>query len=94
MNGPEAPQEDQEGAALDQGQDLSPTERRYREQRDLRVDAVLRRVHKHGVEFLSEAELSFLERASAELRHELGWDVSGPGPGWDPPREGPLAKSP
>ena len=90
MNAPEAPQENQEEATLGGTNPPSPTERRYQEQRDLRMDAVLRKVHRHGIGCLSEAELSFLELASSELRHELGWDASGPG--WDP-GEDPTARS-
>jgi hypothetical protein len=56
----------------------TPKVRRYREQRDNRVDHILRRAHNNGVESLSAGELDFLHRASAELRYELGWDESPP----------------
>jgi hypothetical protein len=55
------------------GEDLTPKEKRYREQRDLRTDHILRRVESNGLESLTTAERKFLERVAAELRFELGW---------------------
>jgi hypothetical protein len=57
---------------------LNPKERRRREQRDLRLDHVLRRLHESGLDGLGHAEMLFLERAAAELRYELGWDRTRP----------------
>jgi hypothetical protein len=51
---------------------LTPKERRYREERTLRVDQILRRVSSNGLKSLGVGELNFLDRASAELRFELG----------------------
>lgn len=75
--GPGAPQEGPGTPPLDEAE-LNPKERRRREQRDLRLDHVLRRVHESGFDNLGHAEMLFLERAAAELRYELGWDKSQP----------------
>lgn len=69
MKDARVPQESPEEAPL-----TTPKARRYREQRDRRVDHILRRTHVNGIESLSASELDFLERAAAELRYELGWD--------------------
>lgn len=71
---PEAPGE----AVLPEAQVITPKEQRYRKQRDLRVDHILRRILHNGLASLSSAELAFLDRASAELRFELGWDERPP----------------
>jgi hypothetical protein len=59
-------------------EDLSPKERRYREQRDSRIDHILRRLHNNGIDSLNNGELDFLERSAAELRFELGMDETQP----------------
>jgi hypothetical protein len=79
--GPGAPQESPERGILEdpEEQELSPAERRYRDQRDARIDHILRRITTNGVDSLCAAELGFLERVAAELRYELGWSDSRPG---------------
>ena len=59
-------------------EDLDPKKRRYREQRNLKVDHILRRLHVNGVDSLNNGELEFLERVAAEIRFELGWDKNQP----------------
>ena len=59
-------------------EELNPKERRYRDQRDLRVDHILRRLHNNGLGSLNNGELELLERTAAEIRFELGWDKSQP----------------
>ena len=44
----------------------------YRRERNYQLDALLRKVSKIGVDNLSNEEVAFLERVSAELAHELG----------------------
>jgi hypothetical protein len=70
---PRRPLQPQEEEILDEADDLSPKELRRRQQRGLRLDHILRKVHAGGVEILDEVDLEFLEDAAAELRSEFGW---------------------
>jgi hypothetical protein len=44
---------------------------RYRRERSDRLDALLRKVHKLGMDHLSDEEIQYLERVSEELSLEL-----------------------
>jgi hypothetical protein len=50
---------------------------RYRKERNDKLDALLRKIHKVGVDHLSTEEVRFLERVSGEMATEL--DLSGGG---------------
>ena len=76
--GPGGPPEVPGEAALAEDEAITPKERRYRTERDLRVDHILRRISNNGLQSLSTDELGFLDRASAEKRFELGWDERPP----------------
>jgi len=51
---------------------------RYKQERATRLDSLLRRIEKHGFHALGDDEVAWLERASGELRFELGWDDQDP----------------
>jgi hypothetical protein len=45
---------------------------RYRSEREIQLDHVLKKVSQVGVEHLSPEDVAFLDRVAAELRYEMG----------------------
>jgi hypothetical protein len=59
---------------------MTPKKILYQEERARKLDFVLKKISQVGIDRLSTDERKFLDRVSAELRHELGW---GEDPGYD-----------
>lgn len=57
---------------------LSPAERKRRRERNTKLDSILRKINRRGMDKLTVGERSFLEAASEELAGELEFTSAEP----------------